>query len=106
MRFSILLLSLALAGLLLTAGCCDKTNYLPMVQAGMAVLAVNYDPLVGKYLDDPANKTVQAALVSTDTALLLGGLIRDAYCASMKDAEQFKSQAELAKKAQARIGLP
>lgn len=94
-----------LVALLLLAGCCDNPGVFGKVNQSMNTVQGFYDPLVGQFLDDKTNTTVQAAVVAADTALMIGGELQNQFCPDSKQAEQLALQAQQAQQLAQQAGV-
>lgn len=95
----------ALAALLLLAGCCDNPGVFGKVNQSMNAVQSFYDPLVGQFLDDKTNGTVQAAVMAADAALKIGGELQNQFCPDPRQVEQFVLQAQQAQKLAQQAGV-
>jgi hypothetical protein len=82
----------------LAAGCCSNPGIFAKVEAGVKTVQTVYDPLLGKYLEDPTNEKVGLALTSADSALVIFDQIQKQWCPDPKAAAQLEQQAEVTKK--------
>ena len=97
------LLLVALAWL--AAGCCSNPGIFGKVEAGLRTVQTVYDPLLGKYFDDPTNEKVGLALASADSALVIFDQMQKQWCPDPKAAAQLEQQAEVTKKLAAAAGV-
>lgn len=97
---------LMLLAVFVFAGCCGNPGVFNKVSQSMKSIQFFYDPLVGKYLDDKTNTTVQAAVVSADTALAIAGALQDQFCPDPQQVAQLELQAQQAKEQAEKAGVP
>jgi len=89
----------------LAAGCCGNPGIFGKVEAGLKTVQTVYDPLLGKYFENPTNEKVGLALASADSALVIFDQIQKQWCPDPKAAAQLQQQAEVTKKLAAAAGV-
>jgi len=97
----VLLLALAC----LAAGCCSNPGIFGKVDAGLKTVQAIYDPLLGKYLEEPTNDKVALALVSADSALTIFDQIQKQWCPDPKTVAQLENQAQASQKLAQEAGV-
>jgi len=97
--------AVALAALLLLAGCCSNPGVFGQVNQSVQAVQEFYDPLISNLLDQDTDSKVRLAVVAADAALLLAGTLQDQWCPDPKAVEQLALQAEAAKDLAAEAGV-
>ncbi|MCX5888084.1 MAG: hypothetical protein NTY36_01365 [Deltaproteobacteria bacterium] len=106
----ILLVLLALA----LGGCCENPDAMKQVQAAMSTLEILYPAVVAsataiagkEVMPGSQDERVKSTVVATDTALALGGGLRDQYCVKKGVADQLKLQAQQVQVDAKAAGIP
>jgi len=115
--FAILRLLLALFILVLLAlavGCCENPDAMKQVQATMSTLETLYPAVVAsataiagkEVMPGTQDERVKSTIVATDTALALGGGLRDQYCVKKGLADQLKIQTQQVQQDAMAAGIP
>ena len=89
----------------LAAGCCSNPGIFGKVEGGLKTVQAIYDPLLGKYLEDPTNEKVGLALVSADSALTIFDQIQKQWCPDPKTTAQLENQAQVTRKLATEAGV-
>jgi hypothetical protein len=89
----------------LAAGCCSHPGVFGKMEAGLRTVQAVYDPLLGKYLEEPTNDKVSLALVSADSALTIFDQLQRQWCPDPKVAAQLENQVQVAQKLAQEAGV-
>jgi hypothetical protein len=89
----------------LAAGCCSNPGIFGKVETGLRTVQTVYDPLLGKYFEDPTNEKVGLALASADSALIIFDQIQQQWCPDPKATAQLEQQAKVAQKLAQEVGV-
>jgi hypothetical protein len=106
-NFVAVMVMVAMLGLLLAGGCCDKPGNFGKVKAAVGLVNGFYDPLVAQ-LGSPGSDVgdkVKLGVVAADTALALADSIEKMKCATTGQVDQLVLQAETAQKLAAQAGV-